>query len=138
MSGSSILEKYAGRNGFGNGAGDAVPEQVEIDDLGSFGWLRGIRDRALALELRKANGNIVAVPYHGIDRFELDPSMGITLSLGVQKIQIRGRNLNAEIRPSIRLFEGLARHRVSYVREALRHDGQNETDNTTVVDTIEW
>ncbi len=36
---------------------------ASADDLGSFGWLRGIRDRAIMLELRQKNGNVVAIGY---------------------------------------------------------------------------
>ena len=134
-----ILEKYTSRNGAASGAMDApIGDQGEIDDLGSFGWLRGIRDRSLSLELRKANGNIVAIPYHAIDRFEFDPSEGISLSLGTGKIQIKGRNLNAEVRPTIRLFEGLTRHRVTYLRETDGRENLLVADGATAIDAIVW
>ena len=32
-----------------------------VDDFHSFGWLRGIRERASMLELRKKSGNVLAV-----------------------------------------------------------------------------
>ncbi|MBI5765477.1 MAG: hypothetical protein HZA51_18365 [Planctomycetes bacterium] len=134
-----ILERHLGRNGTGNGAADVpIVDQSEIDDLGCFGWLRGIRDRSLCLELRKANGNIVAIPYHGIDRFDFDPSEGILLSLGGREIRIKGRHLNAEIRPAIRLFEGMTRHRVSWVREADNHAEAAAMGTDTVIHEIDW
>jgi hypothetical protein len=133
-----ILERYTTRNG-ANGAADApIAAQGEIDDLGCFGWLRGIRDRSLSLELRKANGNIVAIPYHAIDRFEFDPSEGILLSVGGREIRIKGRHLNAEIRPAIRLFEGLTRHRVSWLRETDLRESGVMPDCTAAIDTIVW
>lgn len=137
MSGK-ILDRYTARNG-ANGAADApIAAQGEIDDLGCFGWLRGIRDRSLSLELRKANGNIVAIPYHAIDRFEFDPSEGITLSVGGREIRIKGHNLNAEARPTIRLFEGLTRYRVSWVLEVDDQGDSAVPRGMTVIDTIEW
>lgn len=137
MSGK-ILERYTARNG-ANGAGDApIADQGEIDDLGCFGWLRGIRDRSLSLEFRRSNGNIMAIPYHTIDRFEFDPSEGITLSVGGREIRIKGRNLNAEARPTIRLFEGLTRHRVSWVLEVDDRIDSAVPGGKTVIDTIEW
>ncbi|TWT44409.1 hypothetical protein RAS1_08240 [Phycisphaerae bacterium RAS1] len=132
-----LLEKYVGRNG-GNGEIAPAQEETEIDDLGCFGWLRGIRDRSLAVELRQANGNIVAIPYHGIERFAFDPSEGIVLTVSGGKVVLKGRNLNAEMRPTIRLFEGLARHRVPWIREVQGSEGLAAAGNATVVDSIQW
>lgn len=132
-----LLEKYVGRNG-GNGETALSPDEQEIDDLGCFGWLRGIRDRALAVELRQANGNIVAIPYHGIERFDFDPSEGITLAVSGGKIRLKGRNLNAEMRPTIRLFEGLARHRVPWIREVADSESLAAAGDATIVDSIQW
>ncbi|HKQ48579.1 MAG TPA: hypothetical protein VJZ71_10960 [Phycisphaerae bacterium] len=138
MSGNGrLLEKYVGR---ANGNVDAAisPDEPGIDDLGCFGWLRGIRDRALAVELRQANGNIVAIPYHGIERFAFDPSEGIVLTVSGGKVQVKGRNLNAEVQPTIRLFEGLARHRVPWIREVPDSESLTAAGNATVVDSIQW
>jgi hypothetical protein len=33
------------------------------DDLGAFGWLRGVRDRALMLELRRKDDSVMAFAY---------------------------------------------------------------------------
>jgi len=93
-------------------------EADEMEDFGAFGWLRGARERAIMLELRKRDGNIVAIGYGWLERAEFDPSVGITLLVPGQRIVIRGRNLNAEVRPNVRLFEGITRQRVSWVREA--------------------
>jgi hypothetical protein len=68
------------------------------------------------LELRR-NGNIVALTYAWLDRAKFDPSEGITLRFGMEKVRIIGRNLNAEIRPNIRLLTGITRHRVPWVQE---------------------
>lgn len=87
-------------------------------DLGAFGWLRGVRDRALMLELRRKDGSIVAFPYAWLERAEFDPSDGITLRFGPQKVKITGRNLNADARPNVRLFAGIVRHRVPWIQEA--------------------
>ena len=45
------------------------------------------------LELRKKDGNIIAIGYNWLERVEFDPSDGITLHLGGQKLRIKGRNL---------------------------------------------
>lgn len=95
----------------------ALPEEDRIDDYQAFGWLRGLRDRAAMIQLRKRTGNILAVPYGWLEEVDFDPSLGITLITHKRRIVIRGRNLNAEIRPNIRLFDGIARQRVVWVRE---------------------
>lgn len=108
----SILSKYTNRP-----TTEPDDPQLETEDLGSFGWLRGMRERATMLELRKKNGNITAIGYAWIERIEFDPSHGITLHALGKAIKIEGQNLNAEIRPGVRLFEGLTRHRVPWIEE---------------------
>jgi hypothetical protein len=44
-----VLDKYAAKRPDGNGAAN---EDGRLDDLGSFGWLRGIPDWAIMLEMR--------------------------------------------------------------------------------------
>lgn len=90
------------------------------------------------LELRRKDGSIVAVGYGWLERIAFDPSEGVTLTAAGQKIRIRGRNLNAEVRPSVRLFEGIARHRVPWVREADRTASLQAGDRATVIDSIDW
>lgn len=91
--------------------------QLETEDLGSFGWLRGMRERATMLELRKKDGNITAIGYAWIEKIEFDPSEGITIHALGQKVQIQGRHLNSEVRPGVSLFQGLTCHRVPWVGE---------------------
>ena len=96
---------------------DAVDTDV-ADDLGAWGWLRGVKERAVMLELRLRSGNVVAFSYAYLERVMFDPSEGITLQIaGAKPIVIRGRRLNDELRPQVRLFEGIVRHRVAWVRE---------------------
>lgn len=138
MSDSAVLQRYVtGRDSRAGMAGEHL-EADPCDDLGAFGWLRGIRDRALMLELRRKDGGIVAIGYGWLERVAFDPSEGITLSAGGQKIRIKGRNLNAEVRPSVRLFEGIARHRVPWVRETDRAAAMEADAKATIVDCIEW
>jgi hypothetical protein len=117
---------------------DNVVELNDVDDLGSFGWLRGMRERAVMLELRKNNGNILAVGYGWIALAEFNPSEGITLSLGGKKVVIKGRNLNEELRPMVRLFEGIVRHRVPWVQEAGETESMAASETATVIESIEW
>ena len=57
MSDSAILHRYAPKVGAGFGTQAGAAEADAADDLGAFGWLRGIRDRAVMLELRKINNS---------------------------------------------------------------------------------
>ena len=99
----SLLEKYASGKAL-QGKPDQAGEGETIDDLGAFGWLRGIRDRAIFIEFRRKDGSIIAYPYHWLGPAEFNPSEGITLKFGVATVKITGRNLNAQIRPNVRLF----------------------------------
>ena len=116
----TLLEKYTGRRL------DEPPLQARLDrsedsdafdNFGAFGWLRGVRERSVMIELRKKTGDILAVGYGWIDRIQFDPSDGISLQVSGQRILIRGQNLNAELRPHVRLFEGMTRHRVPWLAE---------------------
>jgi hypothetical protein len=109
-----------------------------VDDFQSFGWLRGIRDRATMLELRKKSGDVMAIGYNWIERVEFNPTDGITLHIHGDKILIKGRNLNAEIRPEVRLFQGIARHRIAWVQEADRPGSLNGGDRATIIEEITW
>jgi hypothetical protein len=132
-----ILEKYTGRRIDAPVRTAEPPEADAADDLGCFGWLRGIRDRAVMLELRKRSGNIMAIAYSLLERAEFDPSEGITLHTMDREIRITGRNLNGPER-GISLFGGIARHRVPWLREADRGDGIGAGDSEVLIDYIEW
>lgn len=136
MTDKTILQKYTPRIG-DPPAGDAIDVDA-VDDLGSFGWLRGIRDRAVMLELRKKDGNVLAVGYGWLERVEFNPSDGITLSMVGQKIRIQGRNLNAEVRPLVRLFEGITRHRVPWIQEADEPTAMEADAAAMLIEKIDW
>jgi hypothetical protein len=135
-----ILRKYMGRNnGRLTSELDSDSDSDGTQDIdGLFGWLRGVRDRCITLELRKKDGRILAVSYGWIDRFEFEPSEGITLHFGGRHLTIKGRNLNAEIRPLVRLFSGLCRHRVPWIAEADLPAQMKAAPTATIVEQIEW
>lgn len=130
----SVLDKYSGGR---KPASEPAAESDGAEDLGSFGWLRGVRDRAVMLELRLKNGNVTAIGYAWIERVEFDPSDGITLHALGKEIRIKGRNLNAEARPTVRLFDGIVRHRVPWLRQSGDAEATQAGDSSTVIDTIE-
>ena len=114
------------------------PDPGGVDDFHSFGWLRGIRERATMLELRKKSGDLMAIGYNWIERVEFIPTEGITLHVHGEKIRIKGRNLNAEARPEVRMFQGIARHRVACVQEADRHRSLDGGQKAPIVEEIIW
>jgi hypothetical protein len=118
----------------------ALPSRGESEeppaDYGAFGWLRGTHERAAMLELRKKDGGIVAFAYAWLERAEFDPSGGILLKFGMEKVRITGRNLNAESRPNVRLFSGIVRHRVPWIQEADRPATMEAGRGAVVVDGI--
>ena len=135
MTGKTLSDRLNARGGERS---DLMIEGEGAEDFGSFGWLRGIRDRAVMLELRKANGNIMAIGYAWLERAEFNPSEGITLHGVGAKIRIKGRNLNAEVRPTIRLYEGITRHRVPWIQEAGESEKWAANVGATEVERIEW
>ena len=127
----SILSKYTNRP-----TTEPDDPQLETEDLGSFGWLRGMRERATMLELRHKDGNITAIGYAWIENIEFDPSNGITIHALGQQVKIKGHNLNAELRPAVRLFQGLTKHRVPWIQEA-DNPTKIESTGSTVIERIE-
>jgi hypothetical protein len=134
MSGN-ILERYAPR--VSESPRKKEEEAGVLDDLGAFGLLRGVQDRSLMLELRMANGNSVAFSYSYLVQATFDPSVGMILQFGGKRVTIAGSNLNAEIRPGIRLYEAILRHRVPWVREADRATSLRAPQGSVVIDHVQ-
>ena len=132
----SVLQKYTGgkREKSDN---DLSVEADGLDDLGVFGFLRGARDRSVMLELRKKDGSITALGYAWLSKTVFDPSEGIMLHFGAETIKITGRNLNSEIRPNVRLFAAIVRHRVPWIQEADGASAMQAPKNATVIEAIE-
>lgn len=122
----------------GSPAISALPDCEELEDYGAFGWLREARDKAIMLELRKRDGNVRAIGYAWLQEVHLDPSREITLCIPGGKINIIGRNLNAESKPNIRLFQGITRHKVAFIQEADEVMIMKSGDSDTFIGRIEW
>jgi hypothetical protein len=136
MSDSSVLARHLGRAP--HQRDDVIDLANGSEDLGSFNYLRGTRDRATMLEFRKKDGIVLALGYGWLERAEFNPSDGITLHFSGRKIRIQGRNLNAEVRPTVRLFEGITRHRIVWLREAKSAELLVAQQDACVIDLIEW
>lgn len=127
----NLLNKLAKRPLHDVGTDDA-------EDLGCFGWLRGVRDRSIMLELRRKDGHLLAIGYGWIERVEFEPDEGITIHLPGRKVRITGLGLNAEVRPTVRLFDGIIRHRVPWIREADRPELLEAGREKAMIERIQW
>jgi len=134
-----ILQRFSIRSGTAaeSAETDLIGDGDEAESFGCFGWLRGMRERATCLELRQKSGIVLAIPYAYITRMEFQPSGLITLAVGTESVRIKGRNLNSEIRPQVRLFQGICRQRVPWVMEADRTADLTAGNGTTVIEQIE-
>ncbi|MFT3686370.1 MAG: hypothetical protein QM783_15860 [Phycisphaerales bacterium] len=129
-----IMDKYTNRAGPPHGD-DGDP----IDGLGCFGVLRGIRDRAPAIEFRRKTGAVLVVAYSYIEKMEFDPTAGMTIRSGATTIRIKGKHLAADIRPNMRLTTAFALQRLAWAQEmdkaALTLPG---SEQVPVVESIDW
>lgn len=132
----SVLHKYTNWTDSEPASSNVL--DLETDDLGCFGWLRGARERSLMLELRRKTGNVTALGYAWLHRIDFDPSEGITLWFAGQKVVLRGQNLNAEVRPTVRLLDGIVRHRVTWIQEAGQADVMEAAEGACLVEAIVW
>ena len=132
-----ILQRYTRTDRDDSQPVPVTDDQAEVDDLGSFGWLRGIRDRAIMLEFRQKDGNSVAFDYSWLRKVEFNPSEGITLHFGGDTVvKITGRNLNRPTRPNTHLLRGILGHRVPWIQEASEPDLIKAADDVTVIEEI--
>lgn len=130
-----ILDRYVPARG-DSAAADS--EQEGTDDLGAFGFLRGARERATMMELRRKDGSIRAISYGWLEVADFDPSDGITLKVHGQTIRIKGRHLNLECRPEVRLFSAICRHKVAWIQQADEPALMEADKQAVVIASIEW
>src|SRR5262249_19343428 len=130
-------------------AGDPVPgtkgslpsPDEEEGETPAFGFLRGVRDRALNIEFRRAHeGDEVSFPYSWLGPTRHHPSVGIQMLFAGSElylVTLRGRNLNT-MASGISLYDrGLLRHRVTWCREATREESRTLPESACVIERIE-
>src|SRR6266849_4859790 len=84
------------------------PASEDEEECPAFGYLRGIRDRALSLEFRFASGNSEAFPYSWLGPMKYNPSAGLLLKFTgdlVYLVLIEGSNLNALANAAVNLYD---------------------------------
>jgi hypothetical protein len=107
----------------------------------AFGFLRGIRDHADAIEFRFVDGNSIWFPYGWLGTWKFNPSEGLLLKFSgdlVYLVLIRGSNLDKPMVDGINLTRsGLQRHRVLWVAEMTEEEVRQIQDSGPTIDRIE-
>ncbi len=120
------------------------PDDPDADGegaCGAFGYLRGTRDKAMAVEFRFADGNTETLPYSHLAGWRFDPSVGVLLRYAadvVTLVLVRGSNLDVPAAAGVALLAGgFQRHRVTWVREMDPGDIRTVGIGGPTVDRIE-
>ncbi|HWY87368.1 MAG TPA: hypothetical protein VNX28_11615 [Gemmataceae bacterium] len=97
-------------------------EETDEESCPAFGYLRGLQDRALAIEFRLRNGDREWYPYSWLGPWRYNPSVGLLLKFTgdiVTLVLIRGSNLDVHVNDTgVNLTDrGLQRHRILWTRE---------------------
>jgi hypothetical protein len=108
----------------------------------AFGYLRGIRDKAAAVEFRFKNGNSMWFPYSWLGNWEFNPSEGLLLKFSgdlVYLVLVKGSNLDKPLGDgTINLTRaGLQRHRVLWLREMTKQEIKQVGESGPTIDSIE-
>jgi hypothetical protein len=137
------LKGILGREG---PAGSLPSKELEDEQgeasCGAFGYLRGIRDHASAVEFRFRDGNSTWFPYAWLGTWRYNPSEGLLLKFSgdlVYLVLIRGSNLDKPLNDGVinLTHAGLQRHRVLWLREMSEDDIRKTGDTGPTIDSIE-
>lgn len=121
-------------------------KEAEVEEgeasCAAFGYLRGIRDHASAVEFRFRDGNSVWFPYSWLGTWRYNPSEGLLLKFSgdlVYLVLIRGSNLDKPLNEgSINLTHaGLQRHRVLWLREMSEEEITKVGETGPTIDSIQ-
>lgn len=108
----------------------------------AFGYLRGLRERALAVEFRLHTGDSEWLSYSCLVSWRHNPSVGLLLKFSgdmVTLVLIRGSNLDMLVGQSmVNLTDrGFQRHRIVWVREMDEAELRKAGEGQPTVDRIE-
>lgn len=121
---------------------DEIEPETDEEACAAFGYLRGTRDRALAVEFRYRDGNSDYFPYSWLGPWRFNPSVGLLLKFTgdvVTLVLIRGSNLDAAVNQgAMNLTDcGLQRHRITWIREMDQAELKRVGDSGPTIDRIE-
>jgi hypothetical protein len=108
----------------------------------AFGYLRGIQDKAAAMEFRFRDGISICFPYAWLGTWQYNPSEGLLLKFSgdlVYLVLIRGSNLDRPLNDgAIDLTHaGLQRHRVLWLREMSEEEIRQVGETGPTIDSIQ-
>ena len=134
-----ILEKLAPR------PSKPVPVEPQDDDectSAGYGFLRGTRERGVAIEFRFRNGTSAWYPYAWLGPFIYHPSVGLLLRFSgdtITLVLVRGSNLDAPVRQGTMTLmdRGLQRHRITFLREMDKDEVRRADEGELTIDRIE-
>ena len=134
--------QQAGKTGWNGKDKPREEEAGEEEFCPAYGYLRGNRDRALAVEFRYRDGNREWFPYSCLGPWRFDPSVGLLLKFTgdvVTLVLIRGSNLDALVgQGTVNLTDrGLQRHRILWVREMDELELRRVGEGGPTIDRIE-
>ena len=112
------------------------------ESCAAFGYLRGIRDQASAVEFRFRDGNSMWFPYTWMGTWQYNPSDGLLLKFSgdvVYLVLIKGSNLDKPLSEgAINLTRGgLQRHRIMWIREMSEEEIRQVGETGPTIDSIE-
>jgi hypothetical protein len=144
MTDNDSVLSFLPRNAPLRGLESLKPEEKETDEVSAaaFGFLRGLNQRALAIEFRFRNGDSHWFPYSWLGPWKYNPSVGLLLKFTgdvVTLVLIRGSNLAALVPgKDINLTDrGLQRHRILWIREMLEDELRKAGKGQPTIDRIE-
>jgi hypothetical protein len=117
-------------------------EESEQGACPAFGFLRGLKAQALAVEFRFRTGDRDWYPYSWLGPWRYNPSVGLLLKFTgdlTTLVLIRGSNLDACLEDKgINLTDrGFQRHRIIYVREMDEDELRKAGSAEPTIDRIE-
>ena len=118
------------------------PAETDEESCPAFGYLRGLQDKALAIEFRFRNGDHEWFPYSWLGNWRYIPSAGLLLKFTgdvVTYVLIRGSNLDLQVGDTgVNLTDrGLQRHRILWVREMDEDELRTAGEGGPSIDGIE-
>ena len=120
---------------------DALTDQAVEESCLSFGFLRGLHDRALMIEFRLGDGNTLSFPYGWLGPVSYNPSIGLLLKFTgdlVYLVLLCGSNLDALVKGSVNLTDrGINRHRIVWVKEMEKEELHRAREGEPTIDRIE-
>ena len=139
-------DRIRGKSHSGGKGGEPPTEEPEVEggeaSCAAFGYLRGIRDQAVAVEFRFRDGNRCWFPYAWLGIWQYNPSEGLMLKFTgdvVYLVLIRGSNLDQPLSDGpINLTQaGLQRHRVLWLREMNEQEIRQVGETGPTIDSIQ-